>query len=508
MKMLLLDVRIKNRVLRYGTAIIAVLLAILLRYTLIPLIGRKPEYITVFPAILIVAILAGRYPAVLTGILGSLAAAHLFDPRPLFNTLVEVAWITAAAYLAGWLADRLHTSLAALTESESFYHQTLESIPGFVFTTHPDGYCDYMSRQWADYTGIPQGEQIGDRWNELLHSDDRERAFSAWRAAVEERADYNLEYRIRRYDGHHEWFKVRARPIRCEDGRIIRWFGVAVNIDAFRRTQEDLLNTKNKLEEQKKELEAVIHIVSHDLRAPLVNIRGFREILKDDCAMLHEVLASEHLSENAQKKLDQVFGESAPEAFEMIGISAQAMQYLIDSLIKVARAGLAVPKPTLIDMNTLIGEIIKNVRIKTAEAGATVNVRDLPSCFADRTHVVQIFTNLLDNAIKYLDPNRTGQIRIEGTVEQGHARYCVSDNGIGIAPEHQEKIFEILYRVDGDAGGEGIGLSVVKRMVERNDGRIWVTSEKGKGSHFFVALPLPPTEDTQYNKLQSQPASL
>ncbi len=97
-----------------------------------------------------------------------------------------------------------------LSESESFYRQTLESIPGMTFTTRPDGYCDYQSQQWVDFTGVPMSEHLGDGWNRLLHPDDQPRAFAAWRAAVEERAPYDLEYRVRPHDGAYQWFKVRG----------------------------------------------------------------------------------------------------------------------------------------------------------------------------------------------------------------------------------------------------------------------------------------------------------
>jgi PAS domain S-box-containing protein len=101
---------------------------------------------------------------------------------------------------------------AALRESESFYRQTLESIPGMVFTTRPDGYCDYQSQQWVDYTGTPMSEHLGDGWNSLLYPEDRAAAYAAWRAAVEQRAAYDLEYRVRRHDGVYEWFRVIGRP--------------------------------------------------------------------------------------------------------------------------------------------------------------------------------------------------------------------------------------------------------------------------------------------------------
>ena len=135
----------------------------------------------------------------------------------------------------------------ALRESELFYRRTLESIPGMVFTTRPDGYCDYQSQQWVDYTGIPMTEHVGDGWNRLLHPDDRPRAFAAWCAAVEGTAPYDLEYRVRRHDGVYEWFKVAGCPIRDGAGLIVRWFGIALNIDQLKQAEEALRESEERL---------------------------------------------------------------------------------------------------------------------------------------------------------------------------------------------------------------------------------------------------------------------
>lgn len=128
----------------------------------------------------------------------------------------------------------------ALRDSEFFYRQTLESIPGMVFTARPDGYCDYESQQWADYTGVPVSEQLGTGWKGLLHPDDPPRAFAVWQRAVKGEMPYDLEYRVRRYDGKYEWFKVISRPIRDAEGRVVKWFGTAINIEDLKRAEEQL----------------------------------------------------------------------------------------------------------------------------------------------------------------------------------------------------------------------------------------------------------------------------
>lgn len=157
---------------------------------------------------------------------------------------------------------------AALRESDSFYRQTLESIPGMVFTTRPDGDCDYSSQQWVDYTGVPMTEHLGDGWNALLHPEDRARALAAWRDAVAERAPYDLEYRVRHRDGAYEWFRVIARPIRNDWGGIARWFGVGINIERLKQAEEQRIAT---LARQRDTLVREVH---HRIKNHLQGVTG------------------------------------------------------------------------------------------------------------------------------------------------------------------------------------------------------------------------------------------
>jgi PAS domain S-box-containing protein len=178
-----------------------------------------------------------------------------------------------------------------ILESESFYRQTLESIPGMVFTTRPDGYCDYQSQQWVEYTGVPMDQHLGDGWNRLLHPDDRSRVFSAWHTAVEDNTPYELEYRIRRHDGIYEWFRVIGRKIHDKEGRIVRWFGTALNIEALKQAEHALLRLNETLEEKVSERTQLAEARAKQLQALAVELIDTEERERRRIAhLLHEDL--------------------------------------------------------------------------------------------------------------------------------------------------------------------------------------------------------------------------
>ena len=129
---------------------------------------------------------------------------------------------------------------AALRASESRFRALVEGTPQLVWSTTADGACDYLSRQWVEYTGVPEADQLPFGWLDTLHPDDRDRSFACWRAAVEGRAEYDLEYRIRRHDGTYRWFKTRGVPVRAADGRTDRWLGTCTDIDDHKRLADEL----------------------------------------------------------------------------------------------------------------------------------------------------------------------------------------------------------------------------------------------------------------------------
>ncbi len=143
-------------------------------------------------------------------------------------------------------------------------------------------------------------------------------------------------------------------------------------------------------------------------------------------------------------------------------------------------------------MNKLVSDITESSKYMITETNTKIPINELPTCSGDEEKINQVFSNLLDNALKYRDRSRDSIIMISGKKEEGQVVYCVEDNGVGIAEIHKEKIFEIFHRLnptDNSVTGEGLGLVIVRRILDRHGGEIWVESEPGKGSRFFVSLP-------------------
>jgi signal transduction histidine kinase len=245
------------------------------------------------------------------------------------------------------------------------------------------------------------------------------------------------------------------------------------------------------LARKNKELEQLVYMTSHDLRSPLVNIQGFSKELHAALQKITTALQDKGVPGHVKTEVASLLEQDMPEALHYILTSITKMEALLAGLLKLSRLGQAAMTITELDMNTLIADVRDAFEFQFQETGVQIEVSTLPCCQGDAAQINQVFSNLVDNALKYLDPTRApGMIKIWGYTADAQAIYCVEDNGIGIAPAHQQKIFEIFHRLHPTkTPGEGLGLAIVQKILERQGGKIWVESEPGKGSKFYVSLP-------------------
>jgi len=264
-------------------------------------------------------------------------------------------------------------------------------------------------------------------------------------------------------------------------------FGIALS---RKQDEEKIVALNGDLVQKNAELEQLVYVTSHDLRSPLVNVQGFSRELGISLADLNAILKKQELSGDERTKAARILEHDIPEAQEYILASVAKMDGLLAGLLKLSRLGRAALTIEQLDMNELIGSALKTFEYRIKESGIEATAGNLPPCRGDRVQVNQIFSNLLDNAIKFMNPGGGGKISVTGTALDDRSEYCVEDNGIGIAPEHHEKIFDIFYRLTPSATqGDGLGLTIVRRSLGRLNGTVRVESEAGKGSRFYVSLP-------------------
>lgn len=263
-------------------------------------------------------------------------------------------------------------------------------------------------------------------------------------------------------------------------------------IEARKSAQKTRDRLNSALQKKNEEMEDVMSVTSHDLRSPLVNIHGFSRELKHLIKEVASLSGSPEIPPAVADKIRPLVNKEIPESLDFILRGASKMDRLLKGLLQLSRLGRAALQIEVLDMDRILSEIGGVMEFQTRELKARLECAPLPPCLGDEGQVNQVFSNLIDNALKYLDPGRRGVIRVSGTAENGQTVYRVEDNGIGIDPDHYDKIFQIFQRLElRGVQGDGLGLTAVRRILERQNGRIWVESTPGEGCVFSVSLPSP-----------------
>lgn len=260
--------------------------------------------------------------------------------------------------------------------------------------------------------------------------------------------------------------------------------------DQLRTINRELRQRTDELARKNEEVEGFVYTVSHDLRAPLVNLQGFSGELQRSCDALAKLLAGASLSAQTAAEVRQLFEDEIPTSLRFISASTSKFERLINALLELSRTGRREFRPQVLDMSALVMSTLDSLQRSVAESGAEIVVGALPPARGDATAVGQVLSNLVTNALRYLQPGRPGRIELGGESEDGVSRYFVKDNGVGIPETAQRKLFQVFQRFRPDlAQGDGIGLATVKRIVERHGGRIWAESVEGAGTTFLFTLP-------------------
>jgi PAS domain S-box-containing protein len=267
------------------------------------------------------------------------------------------------------------------------------------------------------------------------------------------------------------WQLTTKLPLQNNQGKVIGLVGIGRDITAQKLAEEERENLITELEAKNAELERFTYTVSHDLKSPLVTISGFLGLLEKDIA---------------RENSGQIRGD-----IERIRDATKTMQLLLDNLLELSRIGRLTNSPELINLTELAGEAIGLVAGQVAAQGVQVDVApDLPAVWGNRSRLLEVFQNLIDNAVKFMGDQPEPRVEIGFRQIEAETVYFVRDNGIGIEPRYHDQVFGLFDRLDPSIEGTGIGLALAKRIVDVHGGRIWVESEGlGSGSTFCFILP-------------------
>ncbi|WP_245298631.1 ATP-binding protein [Methylobacterium platani] len=408
-----------------------------------------------------------------TGVtLGALLFGH---PEPHRFGTREAALVEG---LAGHAAVAMDNALlfASVRRAQDRFEAAVQAVRGVLWTNDAAGRMTGDQPAWAALTGQAPEQYAGYGWADAVHPDDRAASVENWNAAVAERRRFTHEHRVRRHDGVFRTYAIQAVPVLDPDGSIREWVGVHSDITEQRAAE-------TALRESNEEIQRYAYIVSHDLRAPLVNIMGFTSEIEASQDDIRTALAG-------RPQADRIDADLA-ESVSFIKAAITKMDGLINAILKLSREGRRNFQPEPLAMTALMRSLANAQRHQTETAGAAIEIGDLPDLVADRVAVGQIFGNLIDNAIKYRAKDRPGRIVVTGAVSDGLAVFRVADNGRGIDARDHGRVFE-LFRRSGvqDRPGDGIGLAHVRTLVRALGGRIDLASEIGVGTTFSVTLPL------------------
>jgi signal transduction histidine kinase len=237
-------------------------------------------------------------------------------------------------------------------------------------------------------------------------------------------------------------------------------------------------------------METLMHVISHDLRAPIVTIQGFCQELTMACDRLKTLFEEEALSDTVRDHINPLVTQDIPEAVRFIRAGVDSVNTVTSGILRLIRLGQMNIQWERLDVNRLMMGIVSSMEFQLKKKGVVLQIEDLPDCMGDEVLVTQVFANLIDNAQKYLEPSRSGEITISGKIVNGRAAYAITDNGIGIPSEQHATIFRLFNRLSPLQGkGEGLGLAIVQRIIDRHQGQIEVESVPGNGTTFHVFLP-------------------
>ncbi len=369
------------------------------------------------------------------------------------------------------LEEMVELRTTELRESENRFRDLVEAMSDLVWEVDQNGVYTYFSPKIGDLLGYEPEVALGSTFPSFMSKEEAERISDNVKEIVTSiRPFKGLEIKHIHRDGHSVFLEISGVPIINFFGEFRGYRGVCRDITKRKQAEEVLRQRTQELERSNKDLEQFAYVAAHDLREPLVAIGAYLKVL-------------ERLTKNT---IEDTGRKCMAKAINLV----LRMDAMLQGLLAYSRLTLTPVSYDVTDCNVCLADAISNLGLLLKKSGAIITSDTLPSVKVNASQLVQIFQNLIGNAIKYreLEPLR---IHIGFVSKESEYEFSVSDNGIGIEPPYLDRIFNMFERVKDLSGpsGTGIGLSTCRKIVERYGGRIWVDSKLGKGSTFYFTLP-------------------
>lgn len=361
------------------------------------------------------------------------------------------------------LSEWASTELARTKQERELRRKdrAVEAAPVGVTISDPDQADNpiiYVNDHYEEITGYSEAEAVGRNCRFMQGENTGEEPVAAMREAIDNKESVTVELRNYRKNGDEFWNRVSIAPVTDDDGTVTNFVGFQQDITDKKQKQEELKRSNERLQE-------FAYILSHDLQEPLRMVSSYVCLLEEEL--------DEHLDEETQQYID----------FAVDG--AERMRGMIDGLLLYSRVETEGGEYAATDVNEVIDAVRADLELKLDDADADLVADPMPTVQADEDQLVQLFENLIKNAIEHGGEGTT--VEVSSTEIQGAHRFAVSDDGPGIPPDQQEDIFG-LFDKGSDSDGTGMGLAICQRIVTRHDGEIWVDSEPGEGATFYFTL--------------------
>lgn len=376
----------------------------------------------------------------------------------------------------------LKRQYSQLKDIENRFKAIADTAPVLVWMSDTDKLCTYFNKGWLEFTGRTLEQEYGNGWAEGVHPDDFDRCLDIYVTSFDKRIPFSMEYRLKRNDGQYRWILDNGVPRYALEGDFLGYIGSCVDINEQKTLNGELEDRNIQLGRKNKELRAFNYIATHDLQEPLQRLINYSGLVTNNFPELLSPVVNTYLHKIKEE--------------------AETTKELITSLLQYTLLGEETHWQIKTDLNQLLQEALKEVSDEMNHPNIHLQVDELPIVSVVPWRIKKAFVNLISNAVRFARVGVDPQIRITAfrilsginihSNLKDHPYWEISfyDNGIGFDNKYKEVVFEVFQKINNSQNcGSGVGLAIVKKIINNHNGEIFAESKPGEGTCFRIYLP-------------------